>query len=540
MSVSSGSGAGDGIGRPLIPTINEQVQTAATQVNLLALGITHDSLQKTFTEVSPRFVFGYLGGFGYRASAENPILDHPLESTRVLTTADPLVDTSWETTYNDLLGMLPSDQQEAYQYELSLPLNQRSEAFIAIDSVLRGAAQLMAQLDTIPDTFSTDSLQGVRTVLNQLLPIAALKGSLDYGLELLVAAQSYLLSEGANLPGFDGYVDTLKQLETAVGLLQNVDTSLATTTDGQLSSDAIASANQAAILLAALSSQLSRTGSGTDLQITASLAETLSIVALALALPNTSSSPLFIALALATLGIYTSGSDTGIIGSNIQSLVDSLANGSTASGDAFLTALLAATITITVGLSSLAVELGIGSYVIPADADAATIRSLALQAAIQLIAASGIATNFFTEAAAVSGTDSTAQTQYAQFLTAVVLIIIDLAAASQTGQPASTFMEWQTTYLATGLNAAQTLNLTTDDTQAAQAQVAIETALAALENNDWTGFNSAIESLFENLGISPDALPTEFNTISDAATTVQSAIASGNPDQQNTGIINVV
>jgi hypothetical protein len=279
-------------------------------------------------------------------------------------------------------------------------------------------------------------------------------------------------------------------------LLQYVDSSLASTTDGQLSSDAVASANQAAVLLAALSTQLSRTGAGTDLQITATLADSLSIVALALALPSTSSSPLFIALALATLGIYTSDSEIGIIGTNIQSLIESLANGSTVAGDAFLTALLAATITIVVGFSTLAVELGIGSYVIPADADAAEIRSLALQAAIQLIAASGIATSFFTEAAAVSGADSTVQTQYAQFLTAIVLIIVDLSAASQTGQPASSFMEWQSTYLADGLNAALTLDLATDDAQAAQARVAIETALAALDNNDWTGFNSAIESIF--------------------------------------------
>lgn len=544
---TTGSGVGGTVGGPQIPLQEDLAKTAWTDVNKAALGIVYDSIEMAFTQMNPRYTTGYLGGFGYRASSENPILDHPLESLRADVAFDEPGDTSWEQTYDDMVDSLPDDLKQIYQNEAALPLTQRSSSFLAIDSAMRGAAQLITQLNTIPETFSADSLQAARVALNQLLPFAALKGSLVNTGEIMLAVQTFLIQQGSNYTNFDGYINTMRQIDAALLLLEFVNGSLSNTTDGQLTNEAAAAAERAAVLLSGLSEQLSAIPLGSDLQILSTAVNTLLIVALSMSLPDTNSSPLFFSLSAALMGAYTSDSALGEIGPGVASLIAALSGGALSSdginasvgGAAFLEALIATIFLYAIGLSSLAVDNGIGQYAFGANEDTDSIRLLAYRAAVQMLLASGVATSFFEETAALSGADEESQQQIAAALVLYTLILADNAVATGTGVPIDSLTEWQRTVIDHGITAALALSEGNDETSNA-VRTALQTASIALSENDSNSFNSAMNDVFEALGITSEQLQNDLTTITNAADTTANALRSPNLDTQITGIVNVV
>lgn len=543
---TTGSGVGGNLGGPMIPLQEDIAKTAWTEVNKASMGIVYDSIETAFTQMNPRYTTGYMGGFGYRAASENPVLDHPLENVRASDSFEQPSDSSWEQTYNDLINMLPSDMKTLYLNEAALPLADRTAAFTATDSVMRGAAQFLTQLNTVPETFSPDSLQAARTALNQLLPFAALKGSLANTGEIMLAVQTYLIQQGSNYTNFDGYISTMRQIDASLLLLEFVNQSLSTTTNGQLSDEAIAAASRAAVLLGALSTQLSSVSLGSDLQILLTAVNTLQLVALSMALPDTNSAPLFFALSLALQGAYLSDSELGEIGPAIESLITALTSGALASdefntsiaGNAFLAAIIASTFVLSVSLSSIETHYGIGQTAIGGGVDSAAVRLLAFQAAMQLILSSGVATTLFTEAASLSGAAQATQAQTASVLILFTLLLCDNAAASTTNTAVANLTDWQRTAIEQGIAAALALP-SNDDEVSTATRIALETASRALQDNDWSGFNDAMGNVFDAIGITGTALQSDLTTITTSADTTANALWAPNFDQTLTRMITV-
>src|ERR1700722_16446566 len=147
MSSSLSTGIGGSPGGPPTTTHLELEQSAASLGAKIALGMLQEgsSIVQSFTEVNPRYISGYMGGFGYRSAAGNPLLDHPLEATISSVNLTPQSTTEWEDTYEELSQQLPPDIANALAAQMQLPPSERHPDFIALNEVMVLAATVLTQ-----------------------------------------------------------------------------------------------------------------------------------------------------------------------------------------------------------------------------------------------------------------------------------------------------------------------------------------------------------------------------------------------------------
>ena len=278
------------------------------------------------------------------------------------------MDDNWQATYENLVNQLPPDLLARFTREGNKPFEQRNTSFAALDNLLQLTAKFLTNASIQSQPIEINSLEDARTSFNLLLPFAALKGALSQSTETITSAKNFLGDQGANYTYFDGFNQLLNGLQSPLDLLQKVNGSLNNTVDGQLNPQAVTAAGKAANQLAAIKSQMDRVSLGSDLQVMRSSINALEIIATALSLPNTKSAPLFLAMSMAAIGLYTSDSIYGILGTNYQSLVDNVTNGvitglmpnNSKAGKEMLALQVAISLPLFIGISALALNPGYG------------------------------------------------------------------------------------------------------------------------------------------------------------------------------------
>jgi len=540
----SGTGGLGSPGVPQQPSSFELEATASQQLNRAALGIIPDSIEQIFTEANARYNAGYLGGFGYKASAETPLLDHPLESTRMAQTSTTFEDVALAAAYNSLVDSLPEDIQA------SLQADPKTLPFVALDNVLTVAARLLARSQILSQPAAPESLEEMRTALNVLLPFAALKGSLDAGNEIVESARNFVTEQGANYPYFDGLNEALNELQGPLGLLGQVDSNLTPGSGLNLSPEIQRAAGQAAAQLVTMSNQLQSVSLGNDLQVLQPTFQTLGAVAASLSLPNTGSAPLYLALTLALTGINSSESSTGVIGPSLDAVMNALISGFlagpleelTPAGQSFFSMLLKASYTAIIGLSGLAVQNGLGFYPTSEETDAA--QYFAFELATELTISSDLLGELFIEVMSASGENDPATNGVSSSVLAqIASLLVILTGAQEGGQPPSALIAAEEDYLNKGLVSAQELLeqiQTEQNALAATAAIALQQSQIALQERDYEQFLDAYVNVMESLNTSPTALFNDLNTIAAKAKMMATVISQGNSDQNLTNIIHVV
>lgn len=546
---SVGTGVGGNVGGPLIPLQRDIEATAWTEVNKAALGIVPDSIEKAFIEFSPRYTFGYLGGFGYRSAASRPLLDHFLESVRFTqpsTTQE--ADTAWRSAYDRLANQLPPDLLARFSRERNLPFEHRNLSFIALDNLLTTAAKVLTRADQLGQTSHLDALEETRTTLNILLPFAALKGAINNGNETLVEVKNFLMLQGANYRYFDGFQQLLPQLQRALTLLERVNSTLSDTVNGQLTPQAIRDAAKAAALLATIGSQLERISLGTDLQLLLPSIKTLETIASSLALQNTLTAPLFLAAAWSSLGIFTSDSPLGPLGEPFEILVNALSAGliagimspSNKAGNELLSLMVTLSLTTFISLTALAIDSGLGLYPPRSDQDLQGARFFAFEAAIQLLVSSGILETFYREIIAVSGGDTEAQRLGASTLANATYLLLILSGALAAAQSPNRLIENEERHLQQGILATEEMERRVENEQTAHASQAIKLLTIALESRDYDAFLDVFHGVLENLGIAPDTLNIDMKALHNIGRTLAGLSDTRDIDPNLTNIINVM
>lgn len=544
---SVGTGVGGNVGGPAVPLQRDIETTAWTEINKAALGLLADSIEKAFSEINPRYSTGYLGGFGYKSTAENPLLDHPLESLRLAQSFNQATDETWQLAYQDLVNQLPLDLLTRFILDGNKPFEQRNPSFVALDNLLLVTARILTQTQNLSQTMGVNSLEEARTALNILLPFAALKGSIAIGTEVMLAANNFLLSQGANYRHFDGFNNLLGQLQGAVSLMDRVNNSLNNTINGQLSPQAIHLASKAANQLAAISSQLQRISLGNDLQLLLSTITSLQIVATSLALPETRTAPLFLALSISSIGLYTSQSPLGMIGPNLEKLINNLSLGlvtglmpvNNKAGNELFSLMVTSSLVALVGLASLTVDSGLGIY---PRRDAFGINAahfFAFEAALQLAVSSRFIDIFYQEAIAVSGGNAEAQIRGSTVLGQVAVLLMVLSGSSAAHQSPLRLLENLSNYLSLGIKAAGDIERNAESDQTVATAIALKLCSIALESNDYEGFLDAFNTFLENLGISQDALKADIAKINSVAGGI-AGLNAENLDSHLTGITHIV
>lgn len=516
-------------------------------VNKASLGIVPDSIEKSFVEFNPRYTLGYLGGFGYRSAAGRPLLDHPLESVRYTLPSLTQDSTAWRTSYDSLVNQLPPDLQARFLKERELPFEQRNLSFVALDNVLTMGAKVLTRANQLGQTDYLDPLAETRTTLNILLPFAALKGAISNGNETLSQAKDFLMTQGANYRYFDGFNSLISQWEASLTLLQQVNSSLADTVNGQLTPQAVRNAAKAAFLLGTVGAQIEHISLGNDLQMLLPSIRAMETIASALSLKSTLTAPLFLAAAWGSLGITSTDNSLRVVGSQLQTLANTLSAGliagimppSNKAGNEFLSLMTTLSLTTFIGLAGLTVDSGLGLYPSRSEQDVQAARFFAFESAVQLLVNSGTLETFYQEIIAASGGNTEAQRLGSTTLANAAYLLIALEGAQEAKKSPIQLMEDQSQSLQQGLFSAGEIEAkaATDHTSIAHA---IQLLTIALESRDYEGFQGSLNTVLEGIGIAPESLPADLTAIHEIGKAIVGGSDDKNLDPNMTTIIHVM
>ena len=149
-----------------------------------------------------------------------------IETTFGATSLPTIAGESWQPVFHELLSGLPAGIQQRLEKESNLPLDQRTPAFSAFSNLLQTTARALAQIAVLSQPVDAESLQAVRTHLNFMVPIAALKGMLTSQSDLGQTIRGFIDNRGANDRNFDGFNNQLNQLSRSFTLLSAVNDAL--------------------------------------------------------------------------------------------------------------------------------------------------------------------------------------------------------------------------------------------------------------------------------------------------------------------------
>lgn len=366
----SGSGVDKNFGGPPTPTQRELETTAWAEINKAATGIVRDTIAQIFTDLNPRYTFGYLGGFGYRSASSRPLLDHNLETVRLTqAVVAAAVSIAWQAIYDDLVLQLPADLQQRFTVQMGFPPEERNFIFVVLDNILMMTAKTLSDLEGLSRPVDAGSLQAARTVYNLLLPFAVLNNALLIGSELGENIQNIVEELGPNYPDFDAFTNVLTQMHGTLGIFNKIIQNLNNIQPGDnLSDEDRARAAQAAEQFTQMADQLQVASQNGQFQLLDSSLRALAAIASALSLPYTGSATLYMGLNTATLGIDTSQSATGFIGPSFSTAIDTLTDGITsnampnvnAAGQNFIQMLVTIGFIAAIGMASQAADNGLG------------------------------------------------------------------------------------------------------------------------------------------------------------------------------------
>lgn len=588
------------------PTHRENETSAWTNVNKAMLNIVKDTsaLPLTFAEVLPRYQAGYLGGFGYRASANQPVLDHTLENIRVSLTSDIPIDEAWAGPYGELLDQLPPELKARLLAELGKPFIERNADLVVLNNVLVLSARVLSGLNKASHPPSAESLEATRAAVNLLLPFSALNGSVAIGNEIGQIAYEFLEEKGANLRDFDSYNNTLGQLAKALGDLNKVQAGLGDRTlSDELSSESKSQASKASEILATASKELAQSQQTNDLAILHPILNALSTVAASLSLPVTASAALYIGLSQAMVGIETKDSSLGMIGPALGTVINSLTQGISSSSKGtdkasadFLNKLTTLTLASGVALASIAAAIpetvheanaffltplafgfianltpalattpsetwlslmaafsGIALFTLLDDstspsiaphsqADIEGIHLFAFSTLMRILSSSKLLETFFKEALTLSRGDTATQNTAAPLLAEITHLLMILSATLDKRQSPASLIEEQESGLLKAITAAQTLaNSSSKNSDISSlAAITINQCQAALEEKKYNEFLELFDTLLEQLHTSRSQLLTDLSTLADIAKNIAGSSNKNNDDQLLTGVMNVV
>lgn len=558
-SASMGSGVGGNVGGPLQPTILELQQTAYVIVAADLLGISKDSMQRAISDIDRD---GYLH---YRASANRPNLVGPLERLRIALATEIVINESWKTFHNDLVGLLPADLQATYLAQMLLPLTERSPEFIALDNVLTLTAMALAWSEVASAPLDPASPAATALQISQMLPYVALQGEITTANIVFAAALGFLNDVGPNYPPFDALTNYLTQAGFALDEMKDIFNAIQTIgfaniiaagTDPDIEAALERIDPRIAALatnLASMNISLNSTFISNDLLLISPTLNAMTLVAAALAL-NTISPTLFLGSAIATLGIKSNDSAAGFIGEGFDTFIQTLATGIASTllqgtdpgTQRFMTNLILISLIASAASTAYVVMNGLGE--IPG-ADPSTqldANLFTVDVLMELINNAGFLQVIFQQIASSFAVDATTRDVLVNILTLTSLIAIVLAANNSGMRDVTNLLESMQGQLLPTLTMLEAYvseaieSGTINGTLSQGLAIVLQQGTIALKNGDYAGFLNIVYEAFGLIGITPDILRSDFNNINNFVTLLAETLIMGLAEQSSnlTGLSN--
>lgn len=254
----------------------------------------------------------------YQATPDRPLLDLSLINQRVLLKpggdqAAPLPD-----NYQKIISFLPDELRTAFENPpLTEPL------LIAMDKTFSGASTALGIFDGIGQAPPVDSpIEEDGIAFNQL-PNTLSKTLTTLGNQWLPAFNSALETIGRNDPNYDSLSNLLNQTSESFGNFQNLLTALQQDPPPKNLNDIKAKVSDD---VNRLNDLYNSKENGSDLQLLGSLLNALTLLSSALTTDKGNPS-VMLAASLGNMGIESSKNPSGVLGPGLASINQTLANG---------------------------------------------------------------------------------------------------------------------------------------------------------------------------------------------------------------------
>lgn len=315
MSISTGSGVGGSIGGPQQLTPQEIEASAWAVVNRERLGIVKDTVEIPFTQVGGNV-------WKYNTDSSRPTL-MPMGTSRTMAGEEPKTDESWKGSYEQLLDKLPPGMKARLLREQGKAAEARSQDYTTLDKQLTQVAKGLTWMEKAGRPLDAQTPEGERTLHNQSLPGRALKGMVEQSQAELAGAENFLNDVGPN----DPYHDKLRYFTNKSSDLQSrMNTLLETLKDPKAEIPSQKQMDGLCKDIGKLLQEFNAVSQGNNLQMMGPMLEAMEAVAQAMSMTPTTPS-LFLGLKTALKGIFKSDSAAGLIGENLEALLNALQSG---------------------------------------------------------------------------------------------------------------------------------------------------------------------------------------------------------------------
>lgn len=559
--------------------------TAGAQAARTNVGIILDSLNVPFTQLQSYHSTGSMfNNDSYKASSENPMLDHNLSTVygQISDVTAKAVDEAWKDVLIALKAALPDDIREAYEKDQENPESDRSLVYTSLDNALLLGAPVLRFLDTSANVTDVSSVVAARTELNTVLPYIAQAGALSVNAEITSNVHRALDDLGGpNYPHFDHFNGILNDMKSPLALLEGVKDSIDQAIDGVLPASARADAALAADGFARIRSHMDAVqGDGSFRIIHYSLGnlETTSR-ALSTEAPST-----YLALDITTQGLRSNDASAGFVGGTLSAatgdvpqflsglampnapdgvhtmvgnlgilgntlLIGLASQGVTSTGVNATNLSLAPLMTLAAlfnggadplmsfayAAAALTAACALGSFgkfptKNPEDVPAA--HFLAFETLLNGIVGADMIGAFYRSFLESIGGDTQGAERLAPVLTMISLILIILSAVSYGKQAPESVLAQFGPSLRQGLNALKGLleKSNAEGPAIDAANVAVDEALHAIDNSDYERFMSALSNLLDLSGSSLETLNKDIQTVRGAAAVLAQHLGENNSD----------
>jgi len=537
MSIPS-TGISSNIGGPQQPLPMEIEASAWAQTNRAALGIVPDSLQVPFSQ---------LGGnvWKYSSDSSRPSLK-PSGTLRTSAGEDAPVDDSWKSHFSALVDKLPLQVKAGLLNDMSKPFEMRDPDYHIFENVLTLTARGLAGLDEMQKPMAKESAKMDRTKQNLGVHGRALHGTLSQSSNVLGGMQNFLNKVGPNFAAHDmlrGFAEQGADLQEELnGLLTSLQ-------DGETPSQEIV--NNLANRAATLSNDFAKLDRGKEGQIMSPMLQTMAAVAQALSLTPTAPS-LFFGLKMASTGLFKNDSASGLLGSDLQTILKALTGGLMATlmqnaGSAkqlMMLMMFLATMAGAGTLGALLEEFGIGNFPCHKKGEQRAGRKYTFQLVTQMLASSGLLQTIGKIIGDACAANEKSQAVLGHATELLGLLSMTMTGAENDEEVVSTMEGLKETFREDILKIeafvrSSIASGSVDSAMGKGLDIALIQAKTAIEKEDYEGFFAACSYGLSLVGSSQDQIGKELEEIHDLAKLFKQGCVSEtqDPNKSLTGII---
>jgi len=248
-----------------------------------------------------------------------PTLEFPIYSLRELVTATAEeAPEEYLEAYQSLRDLFPEDIRQRFEAEMERKHDERSDEMNALHRGLAFLAEFMIGLKAAAAPFAPGAAALNNIQIHMALPLVALQEATVLGNAVLQEGMRQIRQQGTGSPFHDELLGNLKRARAGLKKLEEYKTAIL---EGKATEQTYKEMGEAAARINNLADEFERQAPGPELTIIGPLLRAMALSAASQSLPG-GLKPLSIGLALASVGLYSESSRTGLIQKGVKKFLE--------------------------------------------------------------------------------------------------------------------------------------------------------------------------------------------------------------------------